>query len=292
MASEPILWVRGPQYKPPQIVRPGPDGEPVAEKLPATAQPPEDHPLAGQAVRRWELMVDEAGNRVRAAYSCAAADYQMDHPQYGAAIKLRHRNRGWFRLGHCPIVLVRSGAIDPSYLHAAIRGESPCERGTYSDRRPCPHALAEERFRQERTSRREAKRADAFRSETERLARQTQENQAAQNANIADLVRTQTELIRSLLGGGGRWPMARPHLTGEEYEAALKQRAAENAAAAAEPTPDEELERLLADADADADAEHEPVAVDPVPGAELSAEIDPPRGAPSGRGDRGRGRRQ
>lgn len=267
MASEPILWVR-PNYQPPQITRPGPDGEPIVEKLPATALPPEDHPLHGQAVRRWELMVDEAGNEVRAVYSGAAADYQVDHPNYGAAIKTRHRRRGWFPMAACPLVLVRGGLLDPGYVRSMQPGDEPCEPGTYSAKRPCPHALAEAKFRKERNTRREAKRAEAFRSETEKMAREAQKNQEKQNDTLAELVRQQGELIKALIGGGGQWPLMRPNMTAEEFEAADKARMAENAALiadqvsaqTAEPTSDAELEAMLMGADAD-----EPPPVAPTP---------------------------
>lgn len=263
MASEPIMWVRA-NYQPPQITRPGPDGDPIVEKLPATAPPPDDHPLHGQPVRRWELMVDEAGNEVRAVYSGGAADYQVDHPNYGAAIKQRHRRRGWFALASCPLVLVRGGQLDAGYVRSVQPGDEPCEPGTYSAKRPCKHALAELKFRKERNTRREAKRAEAFRSETEKMAREAQKNQEKQNDTLAELVRQQGELIKHLLGGGGQWPLARPNLTAEEFEAADKERMAEAAALLAqqpgEPTTDAELEAMLMGADTD-----EPVAPEPTP---------------------------
>lgn len=255
MASEPIQWVR-PNYQPPRITRPGPDGEPIVEKFPATAKPPEDHPLFGKPVRRWELMVDDCGNVVRAVYSGGAADYQVDHPNYGAAIKARHRRGGWFPLASCPLVLARGGGgggggLDGRWLSPSIRDAEPCEPGTYSASRPCAHAQAEVKHRQQRNARREEKRADAFRSEAEKMQRAVLEQQGETNSVTTKTVQELAEMVKALIGGGGVWPMARPNLTQEEYEAELKKRAETRTAAPEAPTSDDELAKLLMDADAD-----------------------------------------
>lgn len=260
MAQEPIMWVRasGAGYKPPSITRTGDDGEPIIEKFPATAPPPEDHPLYGKPVRRWELMVDAAGNLVRAVYSGGAADYQVDHPNYGAAIKGRHRKLGWFPYGACPVVLANSGMLERRLLCPDVSAGHQCEPGTYSANRPCAHAIAEAKSRKERNARKEAKRAEAFRPEAERLARAAQATQTQQNDTLIKLVEQQNAIIQALVGGGGRWPLERPALTEEEFIEADKARHADNRA---NPPTDDELEQMMRAADAD---EAEPV-VSPEP---------------------------
>lgn len=248
MGSEPIMWVRanGGQYVPPQITRPGPDGEPVVEKLPATARPPDDHPLAGEIVRRWELMLDHCGNVNRVVYSGGASDYQVDGPNYGASLRARHRRLGWFDYGMCPLVLIKAGQLDPMYVAPEIRTGHACEKGTYSSSRPCKHTLAEEAHRKMRNAKREAKRADAFKSEVEKMAKTAADNQAQQNATMLQLVQQQSEFIKALIGGNGQWPMTRPNLTPEQYETALK---VSSAPVAEAPASEDELERMLREAD-------------------------------------------
>jgi len=249
MASEPIMWVRAGTYQPPQASRMGPDGELITEKFPATAQPPSDHPLAGRNVRRWEMMMDNAGNVLRVVYTGGASDYQVDHPNYGAQIKRRHRLRGWLPYSACPVALVRSGALDPNALTVKVTGQDQCAPGTYSAGKPCPHMLAEEKARKDRNRRREEARAERFRGEAEKLQRAVMQQQAENSATTADAMKTLTDVIKALIGGGGRWPLERPNLTEEGFKEALEKRAAAPVEAVAD---DDELARMMMDADATA----------------------------------------
>lgn len=257
MAQEPILWVRPGNYKPPQFTRTNDEGEVIVEKYPATAKPPEDHPLFGKRVQRWDLMVDHCGNQVRTVYTGGAADYGVGHQNYGAPLKRRHRMLGWFPLGECPLRLVLAGELAANHVSKSLRGKPPCGPGTHSAGRPCEHALAEEQARKDRNTRVQAKIADKYKSESEKLQRAALEAQGKSNDNLTSVVENLAKTVAALVGGGG-WPAKRPNMTEEEYRAELEQRAKDKIAesAASEPVADDdELSRLMMEAEAEAEAE-------------------------------------
>lgn len=254
MAQEPILWVR-PGYRPPSRVLPGPDGDPIVEKFPATAPPPEDHPLHGRPVQRWDRMLSNDGNVYSVPWTGAAADYSVDEAKYGRLLKARMRTLGWFPYGACPLKLVVSGELNPRFLSETVRESRPCPPGSHSPGRPCPHTVEEEAFRKARHTRREAKRAVAFKSEADRILEATKEQQAKSAADTTDVVKQLAEMVKGLIGA--QWPMTRPNMTAEEFEAELAKRAAETHAKLGAPAAagDEELAQLMKDADAEAASE-------------------------------------
>lgn len=266
--SEPILWVH--KHRPPARSRIAPNGDQVVEKFPNTAPPPEEHPLFGQRVRRWELMLDPQGNVLPCVYSGGASDYEGNHPQYGRQLRRRQRRTGWMPWGACPIALRDTGSVQPRHLSPQHQDRAirPCVNGSFGDGEdgrpgPCPHMLVEKEFRAERNRRREASRMRAFQSEADKILAQNAENLAKQGEAQTELLSTVTELIKSLTGNG-QWPFARPNMTPEEYAKAYHAAQAAAAAPQAAPAPaageppatgnelasDDELERLMREADA------------------------------------------
>lgn len=211
MAEEPILWVRS-GYQPP--VTPTGEyhpetGEPIVERLPVTAPPPADHPLAGKSVKRWDRWVDSAGNVIAFVYTGGAADYDV-HATNGGARKSRLRRQiGWFQWGECPLALVQAGTLHPRFLGKELRGQPACAERTYSESRPCLHARAEAARRKEVNAKVQAARTARFEDESKTIlkAAQTAQQQAAQAQEVAAQQQTAildrlAKVLEQAVGGG------------------------------------------------------------------------------------------
>lgn len=117
------------------------NGRKIVERFPQTAE-------NGRLGRRWDKIVDPAGNVVNAPITTAGSLFDLDDP--GARyIKRKHVALGFFPLGSCPVALVMAGELQKEAIDESMHGERPCQRGSYTRVNPCPHALREIAFRQE-----------------------------------------------------------------------------------------------------------------------------------------------
>jgi hypothetical protein len=183
--EEPILWCTG---NPPNVTR-RIHGKIVVEQGPTTAF----NTLGIE--RRDVTMVDAAGNEVRKVYTAGAADLDMDSP-YAANQKKKDRAYGWFPLGACPLALVFTRQLSRFDLDEALRTEQPCEPGTYGEKRPCPHAIAE------RNSRRQLQ-TDKMSARLPKMADLT-EQLAADRKDMAEQTRLLAESFQEAVEGMGR----------------------------------------------------------------------------------------
>lgn len=132
--EEPIHWaVRGGLGREKAIRK---DGKRSMIKYPQTAR----NSLGVK--RRWELMVDGAGNTVRAVLTNASADLNTSGP-YAQRMRAKWKAFGWFPVARCPLALVAVDELHTDFIDESIIDDKACKPGTYSESRPCEHTLAE-----------------------------------------------------------------------------------------------------------------------------------------------------
>lgn len=105
------------------------DGSVVVDKYPCTAPPDSDSNLP-KNFRRWEKLVDSAGNVVRPCVTEASSSYDKNSP-YAQHQRAKWKANGWIYYGECPKTSVMTGTVDPFALLPANRSGEPCQRGTY-----------------------------------------------------------------------------------------------------------------------------------------------------------------
>ncbi len=116
------------------------NGRKVVERFPQTAG-------NGTLGRRWEKIVDPAGNVVNAPVTTAGSLFDSDDPG-SRYIRRKHAALGFFALAKCPVALVAAGELAREAIDESLWKEQPCERGTYSNAKPCPHTVREIELRQ------------------------------------------------------------------------------------------------------------------------------------------------
>src|SRR5690606_8925713 len=94
------------------------------------------------------------------------------------------RALGWFQLGRCPVALAMAGELSFEHLDESLRKATPCEPGTYSEKKPCKHTLLEVAGRQRVQGEEMASRLPKLKRLDEQLA----EANKAQAQNNQELV--------------------------------------------------------------------------------------------------------
>jgi hypothetical protein len=197
---EPVMWTSTrPDYnrndRERSYVR---EGRLVTERIPQTGSQGEyDNRTPITHVRRWLPIINHGGHEVPVVFTNAAADLNNTGPvaQYQWAMI---RGLGWFWPGACPVALVSTGELRADLVVAkSILGDRPCEPGTYGERTPCKHTVAEKAARMTLTAADDARREAAYKSDTDRQI-------AAQRDMNSQLIAAQGEqqraLIEALLG--------------------------------------------------------------------------------------------
>lgn len=147
-------------------------------------------------------VVKTNGNAVFYKLTSGAADVNVDS-DYARERRQKMRACGWYPLAACPVSLLKNGELQPGhFFDASLLDAMPCDHGTYSLAKPCPHALAEQVARvaannaigeqQELASRN--KLVEAQKAQTAALV----EAQNAQTAAILAAQQAQTEAILAL----------------------------------------------------------------------------------------------
>lgn len=129
--EEPCVWA-GETYR---ETRRRENGLLITERYPQSAG-------NGRFGKRWERLVDPAGNILNAATSNAGSNFDPDD---GAARYLRRKYTamGFFPLRRCPVALVMAGEMNSLAIDQSLLNERPCDPTSHNDKRPCPHALQE-----------------------------------------------------------------------------------------------------------------------------------------------------
>lgn len=148
---EPIFWTSTqPNYSDKDRVKESMiDGKRVRERIPQRGHVGEYDNYTMAPGVRFIRVIRHDGHIVDSVLTNGAA--HMDpHSAYGQYIQAQHRHFGWFGAGECPCALVASGRFSRECLvHPANRDAQPCEPGSYSGQKPCPHTVAELRARRE-----------------------------------------------------------------------------------------------------------------------------------------------
>lgn len=137
--GEPIVWGNNSVRESVRRV----NGKRIVERFPQSAG-------NGENGRRWERRVDAAGNTVNAPFTNSGSIFDRDDSSSRYILR-KDRNNGGFALRECPVALVllgpQSGGLSKYQIDESLWGARPCEPGSFSEARPCPHALEEKRLR-------------------------------------------------------------------------------------------------------------------------------------------------
>lgn len=190
---EPIFWTStrpGYNQRDREIVR-FENGRRIVEKVPQRGHQG-DYEQRRTDVRcaraRWLHVVTHHGNWIRMVLTSAAA--HMDpNTEWGQYQRAKARHFGWFPLWSCPIALLATGELKPEQLvDQSLVGAAPCAVGSYSEKQPCPHCLAET----------DARRARHAADEAERFKNYKDAGEKTIEANRADM-REQTAAITTAI---------------------------------------------------------------------------------------------
>lgn len=202
----PITWVhrdRGNGAK--QVRTRQPDGSVVIDKYPCTAPPDKDSGLP-RGYRRWEKLVDAAGNVVRPCLTEASSSYDKNSA-YAQLQRAKWKANGWIYYGECPKASVMVGSVDPFSLIPGNRTGEPCPRGTFDmgeardSLGPCKCVKAEIEARQLANKRAMERLEGKYKNEQSKALES--QMQSAQNASVsmetlAATMAQQTQLIAQL----------------------------------------------------------------------------------------------
>lgn len=172
------------------------DGQRVREKIPqAGHQGDYDQPIRmrGEGAR-WVTVVHSDGNVIRHVLTSGAGDMDPNSP-YAQERRQKARALGWFPFGSCPVAMLRTGSMHPSHFvdQSLVSGVTPCEHGTFSLDKPCPHAIAERDARMAATKARHEAHAISFKSREEKqLSEQREHN--------AEMLKLQAALVNQAAG--------------------------------------------------------------------------------------------
>ena len=135
------------------------NGRKIVEKFPQSAR--------GRG-RRWEKVVDKAGNIINSPTTNCGSLFDLDDP---AARDIRRKQRalGMFPLRSCPVALVMAGEMGRFSIDSKLHEELPCEPGSYNERKPCKHALQEAELRRVAHNEEMSQRIARIRTDEEKL---------------------------------------------------------------------------------------------------------------------------
>jgi len=123
------------------------NGRKITERLPQRGHVGEwgsHNPMRGI---RDVRVVRHDGHVVNAVLTNGAA-HNDDSTEWAQSQRAKIRYFGWYPIGACPLALLLTGNLKRSnFVDQSLLGDKPCEHGTYSESKPCKHALAEERAR-------------------------------------------------------------------------------------------------------------------------------------------------
>jgi hypothetical protein len=166
------------------------DGREVRVKHPQAGHQGDYDALVRMRGEGYRFMTIVKTNGATVFYTLTNGAADMD-PNSGYAIERKQKARfyGWYRIGACPVALLRAGEMHPGhFVDQSLLEAAPCEHGTYGHSKPCPHALAEKAARQKRHAAYEAETAASY-------ANKAEEAQRAQTAAIVAAQQQQTEAL-------------------------------------------------------------------------------------------------
>jgi hypothetical protein len=204
MASS-ILWTQHAKVQ--REVRRQVGGKIVVEKIPQRGHAggsDYDKPTI-QAGQRWAHVVDHAGNAVRVPLTTGASLFVDDGEEqgnYARIQRMKFRALGWYPVGSCPCALLLSGEMRTSHFaDQDVAAQAPCKPKTYSEREPCPHAVAEQKARQKQQHALMLEKAEKFKPEVEKILagqrEQTKEIAAAITESMGSTVKSILEATRA-----------------------------------------------------------------------------------------------
>lgn len=202
--ADPILWV-GKTQRTRRIVV---DGEARTERIPQRGHAGNsdyDAPTLAPG-KRWELYVKGDGNAMRVPLTNAAAHLDDSTP-YGQMIRAKARFLGWYPLGSCPCALLLTGELRANHFaDKSVLNAEACKPRTYNVEEPCPHALAEQKARQEAHARADAKRCRNVQPDVERLLAAQKDQTKEIVSGLRDAV---VEIAGAMRGGADAAPPKR-----------------------------------------------------------------------------------
>jgi hypothetical protein len=198
---EPIFWTStrpGYNQRDREIVR-FEDGRRIVEKVPQRGHQGdyENRKTDSRCARaRWLHVVTDKGNWIRMVLTNAAAHFDAN-TDWGQYQRAKARYFGWFPVWSCPLALLSTGELKRGQIvDRSLLEQKPCEPGSYSEQKPCPHCVSET----------DARRARHAADEVERYKNYVDATEKTISANRQDM-REQTEtLAKAIASALGKEP--------------------------------------------------------------------------------------
>jgi hypothetical protein len=175
------------RWRPPQVIRrievdDGKGGkriEEVVARLPS---------------QRHEMMLNPAGFVVPVVLGCANQVAEEHVTPYAQQIRARKMALGFLPWGRCPVAMVGAQQIPARLLRdKSLHSADACKGGGFGPENPCPHALAEQKFRTDAHVAKDRSKANAYKAEAERDREQ-------RDRHHEDLLRSQQDLLAAIAG--------------------------------------------------------------------------------------------
>jgi len=113
------------------------------------------------------MVVRHEGHIVPLLLTNAAA--HLTHGPYAQYQLNKGKHFGWYPEGACPCALFIAGELKgDNVVSAEVRNGKPCEPGSHSQAKPCPHDLAERAARRDQWNADQAERMAGFRDKEEK----------------------------------------------------------------------------------------------------------------------------
>lgn len=192
--AEPIFWATKERVRRRKVVFV--DGKKADERLPQIGHDGKseyDNPRTARGVRYF-MALDNAGNHFALVMTNAAA--HLDHTTpFGQERLAKARHFGWLLAKDCPISQIAAGSLAANQLmDQSIPKDTACERGTFSQDKPCKHYRAEQKMRQAEQLSLMKEKSSAYASEVDKLlssqATQTKEITSALTEAVKEIANT------------------------------------------------------------------------------------------------------
>ncbi len=155
---------------------------------------------------RWAVL-DKAGNIRELPLNNGTAHTNPDNP-YGLHIRREKISKGMLPLNECPL----SRREYKIHMPAELQQGTPCVSGGFSRTNPCPHMQALMEHRRAEHAKKEAIRAERYRSQESKDRELDREKQDEQTKAVVDAM----QLLAQLAANGVQLPQATAEIAEDE----------------------------------------------------------------------------
>ncbi len=164
------------------------NGERRVERLPQRGHLgdyDDKRPAPGQ---RSVKVLRDSGQEINMVVTSSAADLNPN-TTFGMYQKAKAKHFGWLPLAMCPCALHLAGEMDAAHFaDKSIVASKPCARGSFSEKEPCAHLVAEKAARIKRHAAISARRDAGFKDSGEKMIEAQREQTTALVGALKDAI--------------------------------------------------------------------------------------------------------